>query len=140
MRRLFARILIAALGIVVALVLGMLGVPAGVLQAETGSPNPVPPDDEIIVITSAGQLRVDDPTTPTGYTPVSWSSASEPGWETGWTVVAGGDFNGDGDAELVAARGSEVKVFDPIVQPGQALVEFSVVSGHWQECPPAEHR
>ena len=56
-----------------------------------------------------------------------------PGWESGWTVVAAGDFNGDGDAELVAARstttgnpaGSYVKVFDPVVQPGSTLVDFS---------------
>ena len=77
---------------------------------------------------------MDDPTTPTGYKPATWTSASVPGWESDWTVVAAGDFNGDGDAELVAARsittgnpaGSYIKVFDPVVQPGSALVNFNV--------------
>ena len=78
-------------------------------------------------------MRVDDPYTPIGYQTATWSSTNEPGWETGWTVVAGGDFNGDGDAELVAARntaaGSFVKVFDPVVQPGRSKVNYSVNLG-----------
>ena len=35
------------------------------------------PDDEIIVITAAGQLRVDDPYTAPGYMPASWNSGAE---------------------------------------------------------------
>ena len=104
------------------------GVPASAVQADTAAPTAAA-DDEIVVITSALQLRVDDPTTPPGIQPATWSSASVPGWESGWTAVAGGDFNGDGDDELVAARGSEIKVFDPVVQPGSALVNFSVNLG-----------
>ena len=55
-------------------------------------------------------------------------------------VVAGGDFNGDGDAELVAAHGSEIKVFDPVVKPGKTPVasyrgsrqrEERAAAGHW---------
>jgi hypothetical protein len=57
-------------------------------------------DDEIVVITAVGQLRVDDPFTPTGYMPVSWHSGSD----LGWTVVAGGDFNADGADDLVMVR------------------------------------
>ena len=129
MQRSFAWGMIAILAIMLAPFAGVLGMPASAVHADAASPTAAPLDDEIIVITSALQVRVDDPTTPTGYQPATWSSASESGWETGWTLVAGGDFNGDGDAELVAARNSVVKVFDPIVQPGRARVDFSVDFG-----------
>ena len=133
MHRSFAWVMIAILALMLAPFAGVPGVPASVAQADTTAPTDAPLDDEIIVITSTYQLRVDDPTTPTGYKSATWSSASVPGWESGWTVVAAGDFNGDGDAELVAARsittgsnpGSYVKVFDPIVQPGSTPVDFS---------------
>jgi hypothetical protein len=125
MQRSFAWGMIAILAIMLAPFAGVLAVPASAVYADAASPNAAPPDDEVIVITSAGQLRVDDPYTPTGYKPVSWNSGSE----VGWTVVAGGDFNGDGDAELVAARGSIVKVFDPVVQAGKAPVAFTVDLG-----------
>ena len=138
MQRSFAWVMIAILAIMLAPFAGVLGVPASAVQADTAAPTAAA-DDEIIVITSALQLRVDDPTTPPGITPATWTSASEPGWESGWTVVAGGDFNGDGDDELVAARGSEIKVFDPVVQPGRARVDFSVEPGKRVECQAAEH-
>jgi hypothetical protein len=133
MHRSFAWVMIAVVALMLAPFAGVLGVPASIAQADTTAPTDAPLDDEIIVITSTYQLRVDDPTTPTGYKPATWSSTSVPGWESGWTVVAAGDFNGDGDAELVAARsittgsnpGSYVKVFDPIVQPGSTPVDFS---------------
>jgi hypothetical protein len=128
MHRSFAWGVIAILAIILAPFAGVFGVPASAVQADTAAPAAAA-DDEIVVITSALQLRVDDPTTPIGYKAATWSSTSEPGWETGWTVVAGGDFNGDGDAELVAARGSVVKVFDPVVQPGRSKVNFSVDLG-----------
>ena len=104
MHRSFAWVMLAILALMLAPFAGVPGVPASVAQADTTAPTDAPLDDEIIVITSTYQLRVDDPTTPTGYKPATWSSASVPGWESGWTVVAAGDFNGDGDAELVAAR------------------------------------
>ena len=125
MHRSIAWSIVAVVAILLAPFVGALGAPAVAVRAEVAAPAAPPPDDEIIVITAAGQLRVDDPYTTPGYQPVSWNS----GGETGWTVVAGGDFNGDGDAELVAARGSFVKVFDPIVQPGRAPVEFSADMG-----------
>ena len=128
MHRSFAWGMIVILAIMLAPFAGVLGVPASKVHADTAAPSATA-DDEIIVITSAGELRVDDPTTPTGPKTAIWTSASEPGWERVWTVVAGGDFNGDGDAELVAARGSEVKVFDPFVQPGRTKVNFSVNLG-----------
>ncbi len=39
-------------------------------------------------------------------------------------MVAAGDFNGDGDAEIVATKGDTIKAFDPIVQPGSQPVAF----------------
>jgi hypothetical protein len=135
MHRSFAWGLIAILAIVLAPFAGVLGMPVSMTRADTATSTTVTnPDDEIIVITSTGQLRVDDPTPQPGYAPLSWSSSSVAGWESNWTVVAAGDFNGDGDAELVAARstgvspnaGSYVKVFDPVVQPGRSPVDFSV--------------
>ena len=66
---------------------------------------------------------------------MSWDS----GTETGFTVVAGGDFNGDGDDELVAARGSIVKVFDPVVKSGKAAVWFAWIRQQ-QKRPLAQHR
>jgi hypothetical protein len=132
MHRSFAWGVIAILAIMLAPFAGVFGVPAGTAHAETAAPTAAA-DDEIIVITSAGVVRVDDPTTPTGPKTSIWTSASELGWETSWTVVAAGDFNGDGDAELVAARntasGSYVKVFDPVVQPGRTKVNYSVNLG-----------
>jgi hypothetical protein len=132
MHRSFTWGMIVILAIMLAPFAGVLGVPANTVRADTAAPSAAA-DDEIIVITSAGAVRVDDPHTPPGYQAATWTSTSEPGWETGWTVVAGGDFNGDGDAELVAARntasGSFVKVFDPVVQPGRTKVNYSVNLG-----------
>ena len=98
MQRSFAWGMIAILAIMLAPFAGVLGVPASAVHADTAVPNAATPDDEVIVITLGGLLRVDDPYTAPGNKPVSWTSTGE----TGWTVVAGGDFNGDGDAE---ARG-----------------------------------
>ncbi len=125
MHRLIAWCAIAIVVIVFAPFVGVWGAPASAARADAVTPAAVPFDDEIIVITASGQLRVDDPYTAPGYKPVSWNSGSD----VAWTNVAAGDFNGDGDAELVAARGSFVKVFDPVVQPGKASVEFSVDLG-----------
>ena len=119
-----AKGLIAVLAIMLAAFAGLCDVPARAMPSGATEPTAAS-DDEIVVITAAGQLRVDDPFTPNGDVPVSWNSGSD----LGWTVVAGGDFNGDGDAEIVAGRGSFVKVFDPVVQPGKPPVAFSVELG-----------
>lgn len=79
-------------------------------------------DDEIILLTSAGKVRIDDPYTPSGYEPVDWDSGSD----TGWTRVAAGDFNGDGDAEVAAAKSTALKVYDPVVKSGSQTVSYSL--------------
>lgn len=96
---------------------------AGTSAARLGAARTEPAasaDDEVILLTASGQIRVDDPFTAPGYRPVIWNS----GTDQGWTMVAAGDFSGDGDAEIVANRGDTIKAFDPFVQPGMPPVAF----------------
>lgn len=81
-----------------------------------------PLDEEIVLLDSNGRIVVLDPYVPSGIQRVEWQSDS-----TGWQMVATGDFNGDGDAEIIALRGGEARVFDPVVQPGRPEVQFSQV-------------
>ncbi len=79
-------------------------------------------DDEIIVIEAGtGRIRAIDPHTAPAYKPVVWDS----GADTGFVTVAAGDFNGDGDQELVGIGGVRLKVFDPVVPAGKAAVSFT---------------
>lgn len=79
-----------------------------------------PQDQEIVLLNADGRIVIADPTVPAGIRPVEWQSDS-----TGWQKVATGDFNGDGDDEIIALRGGEARVFDPIVQPGRQPVVFN---------------
>ncbi len=83
-----------------------------------------PPDDEIVLITADGRIQVVDPFTPTGYAPVTFSTSTG-----GWQQAAVGDVNGDGEDEIVAVRGGDLRVFDPVVPPG------STPAG-WHMAPP----
>ncbi len=127
MRRSFGWSVIAILAILLAPLAGMFGVPAHTAHAEPDAPaQPAATyDSEIILLTSAGQIRVDDPYVATGTKSAEWNSGSD----TGYTRVAAGDFNGDGDAEIVAAKGTIIKVFDPVVQPNSQPVSFEVNLG-----------
>ena len=74
-------------------------------------------DDEIIYIDGNGFIRVLD-TTQTGNQPlVKWVSPT-----SGWSDFAVGDFNHDGDAEIVAIGGDatsgKLAVYDPVVTSG----------------------
>ncbi len=86
-------------------------------------------DQEIVYLDSLGQIQVYDPFVPSGKQPVIWRSP-----DNGWLAVATGDLNGDGDDEIVAIKGSLMKVFDPIVQAGWNPVVFEQnVSPHvWE--------
>jgi hypothetical protein len=102
------------------LALNLFVMPAAPAFAEPAAPDAVL-DDEIAVIEyPSGRIRIDDPSQPPGIAPFTWNSGSDTGW--GW--VAAGDFNGDGDKELAALRGGELRVFDPFVQPGYSPVAF----------------
>lgn len=101
------RILLALAVVVTPLVASML------LMPRVASAAPAAPiastDDEIILLESNGRIRVDDPYVIPGTQQAVWNS----GTDIGWALVAAGDFNGDGDAEIVAASGNALKVFDP---------------------------
>lgn len=87
-------------------------------------------DEEIVLLASDGRIVIADPTVPAGIRKVEWQSN-----DTGWQKVATGDFNGDGDDEIIALRGGEARVFDPIVQSGEQTVLFNqTVSGQlWEQ-------
>lgn len=75
------------------------------------------PDDEIIFIDNNGFIRVLD-TNRVGSNPfIEWVSPT-----SGWTDFAVGDFNQDGDAEIVAIGGDattgKLAVYDPVVTSG----------------------
>ena len=100
MHRSFWWVMIAVVALIAAPLAGLFAAPVSIARAAPAMPGATA-DDEIIVLTSAGQIRIDDPLTPAGVKPATWNSGSD----AGWTMVAAGDFNGDGDAEIVAARG-----------------------------------
>jgi hypothetical protein len=79
-------------------------------------------DDEIVLLDSVGYVKVVDPWTPPGYQSISFISA-----ESGWTRVATGDVNGDGDDEIIAFKSNGVRVYDPVVQPGRTAANATVV-------------
>lgn len=98
-----------------ALLLSLLPVagPPALATSSTAVSQIAPPDDEIVLLTSAGQITVVDPNVPPEFEPVTFTSPT-----TGWIQVATGDFNGDGDDEIVATKPTLMQVFDPVVPPG----------------------
>jgi len=121
--------------LLVALLLAMVPVssalsPQVVRAQESGADAPAAPSadasKEIIYIDSAGTIRVID--TAFSGKQVQWSSPS-----SNWRSIALGDFDVDGDKEIVAVRGTpgtstapELVVYDPVVAkgtivPGQTL-------------------
>jgi len=83
-------------------------------------------DEEMVLIDQDGRVFVVDPYVAHGTTPVNWQSPS-----LYWTGVVLGDFNGDGDQEILAIRQSRVQVFDPVVHGTAA-------SGQWNLDAPLE--
>jgi len=84
------------------------------------SPNPIAfakptanPDDEIVYIDAGNTIRVIDPNVATGTQEIRWSSP-----DNIWFDFATGDFNNDGDQEIVAIGGGKLTVFDPVVRDG----------------------
>jgi hypothetical protein len=94
--------------------------PSGSAYAEPEAPLATVDDEIALIEYPSGRIRIDDPSQPAGIAPFTWNSGSE----IGWGFVAAGDFNGDGDAELAAVRGGDLRVFDPKVQPGFPEVSF----------------
>ncbi|NOZ26789.1 MAG: VCBS repeat-containing protein [Chloroflexi bacterium] len=105
------------------IVLAVLAVPWAGLWGPSGIPTVAAAptvDQEIVYLDSTGRIKVHDPYVPPGKEAVVWQSP-----DSGWSAVATGDFNGDGDDEIIALRGATAKVFDPVVQKGQAKVVFN---------------
>ena len=107
-----------------------------VAQAQTGvtaEPAAVSADasEEIVYIDVNGVIRVLD----TQFAPnleVKWVSP-----DSGWRDFDLGDFNNDGDMEIVAVRGTDstafVAIFDPVVSSG-AVPPGNVINGiPWKE-------
>ena len=78
-------------------------------------------DDELVLVELNGRIKVVDPHVPAGLEEVTWQSSG-----TGYTDVRLGDFNGDGDQEILAVKGNIADLFDPVVQGGA-----TPVSGRW---------
>lgn len=116
--------ILLALAVVVTPLVASVALLPKTASAEVAAPDATA-DDEIVLLTSTGQIRVDDPVTPSGVKPVAWNSGSD----TGWTKVAAGDFNKDGDAEIVAAKSNIFKVFDPVVQFGSQTAAYELNLG-----------
>ncbi len=70
--------------------------------------------DEIVVVGTDGYVYV--------YNTTGQQVFKSP--ENGWKLVATADFNGDGDAEIVAVSNNSVKVYDPQVVSGSAAFGF----------------
>ena len=68
-------------------------------------------DDEIIYIDSGNFIRVIDPNVAEGTEKITWSSP-----DNSWHDFATGDFNNDGDKEIVAIGGGRLTVFDPVLR------------------------
>ncbi len=87
-----------------------------------------PPDDEIVLLSSAGRVLVVDPHAPPYIQPVSFASDT-----TGWQHVTLGDVNGDGDQEIIAVKPDQIHIFDPVVQPGHTPVTATILplQGQW---------
>lgn len=81
-------------------------------------------DEEIVYLDTSGFIRVFEPQVTTGQQAVQWVSPVG-----GWRDFALGDFNGDGDAEIVAVGGDSTSgrltIYDPVVASG--LIDSSRV-------------
>ena len=97
----------------------------------TGAPYPVQDqvnnDDELVYLAPSGVIKVFDPTVATGEPEVKWQSPSG-----GWSHIALGDFNADGDAEIVAISRSDTNrlaIFDPVAEGLEPGDEDGVING-----------
>lgn len=84
-------------------------------------------DDEIIYIDSSNRIQVIDPNVPAGRQKIQWSSP-----DNIWFDFATGDFNNDGDKEIVAIGGGKLTVFDPVVRDGSIAPDGDINLVPWK--------
>lgn len=75
------------------------GLLAALLRAPVYALTAANADDEIVYLDPEGVIRVMDPRPSSTQLAVQWASP-----EGGWTALALGDFNADGDLEIAALR------------------------------------
>ncbi|MFZ1753994.1 MAG: VCBS repeat-containing protein [Caldilineaceae bacterium] len=84
-------------------------------------------DDEIIYIDGGNFIRVIDPNVAAGTQEIKWSSP-----DNNWFDFATGDFNNDGDQEIVAIGGGKLTVFDPVVRDNSIVPDGDVDLVPWK--------
>ena len=84
-------------------------------------------DAELVYLDANGFIRVLDPTTAANSTNVQWVSPVG-----GWVDIAMADFNGDGDSEIAAVKGTTgsglLTIYDPVIVTG-AVVANQLFNG-----------
>lgn len=84
-------------------------------------------DAELVYLDANGFIRVFDSTTAANSANVQWVSPVG-----GWVDIAVGDFNGDGDSEIAAVKGTTgsglLTVYDPVIVTG-AVVPNQLYNG-----------
>jgi len=116
--------------IILTILLVCLGVPRAVQAQINNTINNF--DEEIIYIDGDGRIRVID-TNQTGPTLVDWESP-----DVSFTDFAVGDFNADGDYEIVGIKGGAggplIVIYDPVILPGTLTGTDRTDNGiHWEE-------
>jgi hypothetical protein len=91
------------------------------------------PNEEIVYIDGEGYIRVLDVEAPGTAKTVQFRSP-----DPGWRNAALGDFNNDGDMEIVAVRGtgpgdSFVAIYDPVVASGQTVPGQEINGVPWKQ-------
>ncbi len=111
--------------LVVCLFLG-LGPTASALQAQSPVADPQNIDAEIVYLDAQGYIRVLDTLLANGPA-VEWISPIG-----GWQDFALGDFNGDGDTEIVAVKNAagtgQLTLYDPVIAAGP-IVPNQLING-----------
>lgn len=84
-------------------------------------------DAELVYLDANGFIRVFDPTTAANSANVQWVSPVG-----GWVDIAVADFNGDGDSEIAAVKGTTgsglLTIYDPVIVTG-AVVPNQLFNG-----------
>lgn len=84
-------------------------------------------DAELVYLDANGFIRVFDPTTAANSANVQWVSPVG-----GWVDIAVADFNGDGDSEIAAVKGTtgsgRLTIYEPVIVAGD-IVSNQLING-----------